>query len=180
VRCLAHPPIEGYWSAEHIRRWRGGFDLVRRLGQLLPVDASRTLIQLAPVSQPTRSRLARLPIDAFQNIARCALSELIDTDTDVNANAIHRFGHVVSRVARQVFLHGIAKKLAAGTFGTPGQPLRPFEDFVWDRYRSFHTKSITMLNEEFKRRNAREVINKLIVERTDWWFLNELDKELKA
>lgn len=172
VRYPAQPPIEGYWSAEHIRRWRGSFGLVRRLGRRSPGDANQAPILLVPVNRPTRSRLAKLPLNAFQNIARCARSEFVDTGADVSAHAIHRFRHIVRRVARQVFLHRIAKKLAAGTFGAPGQPFRPFEHVVWDRYRSFHTKSITTFGDDFKRKNIRDVINTLIVMRSDWRFLN--------
>jgi hypothetical protein len=82
-------------------------------------------------------------------------------------------------VTRQVLLQSIAKKLATGTFGALSQPFRPFEDVVWNRYRSFHTKSITRINDEISRRNARDDLKNLIERGTDWRFLNELKKELK-
>lgn len=172
ARYRVHRPIEGYWSAERIRQWRGGFDLARRFGRQLPVDASQVLIRLVPVSRPTRSRLARLPIDAFQNIARCACSEFIDTGADVNANAIHRFRHIVGRVACQVFPDRIAKKLAARAFGAPSQPLRAFEDIVWNRYRCFHTKSITRFRNGINLIKAQDVCNNLPLQKIHWRFLN--------
>ena len=180
VRCLAHPPNEGCWSAEHTRQWRRGFDLVRRLGQLSQGGASRAPIQLAPAGRPTRSHPARLPLDSLQNIARRARSKFVCSDADLSANTIHRFRHVVGRVTRQVLFQSIAKNLAAGTFGALSQPFRSFEDVVRDRYRSFHTKSITRLYDEVNRRNARDVCSKPIARETDWRFLNELKKELKA
>ncbi len=172
VRCQVHPPSEGRWSAEHIRRWRGGFDLARRLGRRSPGAASLAPSPLVRVNRPARSRLARLPIDAFQNIARCACSEFIDTGADVNANAIHRFHHIVGRVACQVFPDRIAKKLAAGPFGAPGQPLRAFEDIVWNRYRCFHTKSITRFRNGINLIKAQDVCNNLPLQKIHWRFLN--------
>ena len=125
-------------------------------------------------------RLARLPLDSLQNIARRARSKFVCSDADLSANTIHRLRHVVGGVTRQVLFQSIAKKLAAGTFGALSQPFCPFEDVVWDRYRCFHTKSITRMCYEVDRRNARDVCNKLIARETDWRVLDELRKELKA
>ena len=182
VRCLAHLPIEGCWLTEHKQRLRRDFDLARRLEQRSPVDASQDPIRLARVSRPTRSRLARLPLDAFQNIARCPRGEFVcaDADADFGANAIHCLGHVISCVARQVFFRCIAKKLAARTFGASSQPLHIFEDIVRDRYRCFHTKSMTRFSEKIKRSSVRSVFNKPAAKRTDGSFMNGLKKELKA
>ena len=171
VRCLAHPPIEGCWSAEHTRQWRRGFDLARRLGQQSPGDASQAPIQLAPASRPTRSRLAKLPLDSLKDIARRARSEFVCSDADLSANTIHCLRHIVGRMTRQILLQSIAKKLAAGTFGAFSQPFRPFEDVVRDRYCCFHTKSITSANIEVNRRSVRENLKKLIARETDWRFL---------
>jgi len=146
VRFLAHPPIGGCWSAEHGRAWRGGFDSGRRLGQRSPGVASQDPIPLAQADRPTRLRPARLPLDAFQKFARCARTEFVGSDAHVGANTIHFIGDVVSRVAGQVLLQRVAEKLAAGSFGPPSQLLRPLEDVVWNRYRGFHTKSMTIAN----------------------------------
>ena len=182
ARCRGHLPNEGHWSAGYIQQSRGGFDLAHRLGQRSPGDANLAPIRLARVSRPTRSRLARLPLDAFQNIARCPRGEFVcaDADADFGANAIHCFGHVISCVARQVFFRCIAKKLAARTFGASSQPLHIFEDIVRDRYRCFHTKSMTRFSEKIKRSSVRSVFNKPAAKRTDGSFMNGLKKELKA
>lgn len=162
VRYLAHLPIEGCWSAEHTRQWRRGFDLARRLGQLLLGDASRGPIQLAPAGRPTRPLPAKLPLDSLKNIARRARRKFICSDADLDANTIHCLRHVVGRVTRQILLQSIAEKLAAGTFGALSQPFRPFEDVVWYRYRRFHTKSITRSDIEVNRRSARGIVKKQV------------------
>ena len=159
VRCLAHPPIEGCWSAEHIRPSRGGFDSAHRLGQRSPGGASRAPIPLALVGTPTRPRLARLPLNALQNIGRGARCELVDCDADINVNTIHCFRHVVACVTRQVLSQRIAKKLTAGAFGAPRPPLRRFEDVVWYRYCCFHTKSMTTLSSKVKRKCTGERVS---------------------
>ena len=159
VRCREHPPIEDCWLAEHIRLWQGGFDLAHLLGLRSPGDAIPAPIRLALAGQPTRSRLARLPLNAFQNIARGAGSEFVDCDADINANAIHCFRHVVACVTRQVLPQRIAKKLTAGALGAPRPPLRRFEDVVWYRYCCFHTKSITTPSNKVKRKCTEEKVN---------------------
>ena len=80
ARCLAHPPIEGYWSAEHIQQSRGGFDLAHHLEQRSPGGANPAPIRSALAGQPTRPRLARLPLNAFQNIARGARCKFVCAD----------------------------------------------------------------------------------------------------
>ena len=174
VRFLAHPPSAGCWSAEHRRAWRGGFDSVHRLGQRSPDDSSEDLIPLAQAGRPTGLRPARLPLDAFQKFTRCARTEFIRSDAHFGANTIHFIGDVVSCVAVQILLQRIAEKLAAGTFGSSGQLLRPFEDVVWNRYRGFHTKSMTTTNNAVNRGNSRDVFKRRAKQGTDWQFQNEL------
>lgn len=118
-----------------------------------------------PAGRPTRSHLANLPLDSLQNIGRRARSEFVCTDADLSANPIHRFRHVIGRMTRQILFQSIAKELAAGPFGASSQPFHPFEDVVWNRYRRFHTKSITRMCYEVDRRNARDVVKKQVEER---------------
>jgi hypothetical protein len=143
VRCLAHLPIEGYWSAEHKRPLRACSYLVRRLGQLLPDVATPVPTLLVPANLPTKRHLAKLPLDSLQSLARYADAKFVYSGTDVGANTIHCLRHVVSRMTQQIFFQGIAKNLTAGTFSAFGQSFRLFEYAVRDGYRSFHTKSIT-------------------------------------
>jgi hypothetical protein len=123
-----------------------------------------TYFRYGTVGRPTRSHPARLPLDSLQNIARRARSEFVCADADLSANTIHGLRHVVGRVTRQILLQSIAKKLVAGTFGALSQPFGLFEDVVRDRYRCFHTKSITRMCYEVDRRNARDVVKKQVEE----------------
>jgi hypothetical protein len=97
---------------------RGNFP-TRSVSKALAKATIRDTLATESFGNPVK-RAAKLPIDTLQNISRCARSEFVYRGANVNANTIHRFRHVVDRMTRQVFLHSIAKKLAAGAFSAPG------------------------------------------------------------
>src|SRR5438128_1572220 len=92
---------------------------------------------------PTRSRLVRLPLAALQDAARGGGNERVFRSTCLGARPVHRLRDLVRRVARQVLLERIAEEPAARLLGPAGQPLRSLVDLIRDRYRCFHTISIT-------------------------------------
>ena len=61
----------------------------------------------------------------------------------LGAIPVHRLGDRVRRMARQVLPERVAIQPTARLHRPPRQKLRALVDFIGDRYRRFHTISIT-------------------------------------
>lgn len=64
--------------------------------------------------------------------------------SDGCADTVHRFGHLVGRVARHVLREGGAVYLASGPSGSASESFDFLEHFIGNRDRSLHTMSITV------------------------------------
>jgi hypothetical protein len=134
---------------------------------------------LAPEDQPTKLRLAKLPLDFLQRRSRCFGAKFVFPNANVSANSIHRLRHIVSVVTRQVLLQRIADELTTGTLGPLSHSFSTLKYFVWNRDRRFHTKSITRTKIAVNPQHEQKRHDTLIERAMDWRFFNELRKGLK-
>ena len=69
--------------------------------------------------------------------------QIVPLVADVGADAVHRLGDLVGGMTRDIFCQGSGKHFASGATRPAGEPLDLLEYLVRNRYRRFHTKSIT-------------------------------------
>lgn len=130
ARCQVHLPNGDGWLAGHKQQWQCGNGLASRLARQRPDGEVRDPIRLVPVSQPTKSRPAKLPLNAFQHSAGAGRYKFVVTQTQLVADTIHRVGYVVTAVPCQVLLQRVANQLIAGSPGSLGQAFGPCKNLV--------------------------------------------------
>ena len=140
---LARPPIADYWSAGCTPRSRCDFGSTHRPESLRQAAGSPDRSRSAREGRPTRYRPAQSPLSVDQNAARSGRNEFVIRSSELCADPIHGLGDLVRRMPGKVLLQRVTEELASGPLGTPRQLFCELKYLVWDRYCSFHTKSIT-------------------------------------
>src|SRR5262249_27126939 len=98
------------WLMGRTPWWRCGFGSTHRLEQQSPVSGIPGRNPSVTASPPTRFHLDRLPLTSLENAAGCGRNEPVLRFFQFSDGSIHRFGHLVRRVARQILLKCVAKK----------------------------------------------------------------------
>ena len=95
------------------------------------------------VSGPERS-----PLGPPEHALSCGCDKAVGLLVHQGAHTIHRFGHLVGGVARDILAKGSAENFAPGPSRSSSESFDFLKHFVRDRNGRFHTRSIT---EEFRR-----------------------------
>ena len=130
ARRVRPPQIAGKRHADHRRQ--SGFDSGPRPGRRRPDGETRGPSLWAGAIRPSTHRPGRSPFDTIEHAPAGCGEEGIIGITYRFACAVHRFGDLVARMARNVFVERGGVQLAPGSLLPPGQSLRALEDFVGD------------------------------------------------
>src|SRR5262245_60664168 len=134
-------PKQDCWLMALRRRYGYGFDSVHRLGQQSPVFGIGTgrVWQVCPVHMA----LGKLPFDRFEDTSGSSCQGWVGSRINHLANPVHRFGHGLRIVPRDIFGYRLGVDLAARFFQSPGQPFGLREYLIGNGNRRFHTRSMT-------------------------------------
>ena len=125
------------------RRYGYGFDSAHRLGQQSPVFGIQGRNRSGLASPPSTHALGKLPFDRFEHTSGDSCQCWIRSRINHLANAVHRFGHGLRIVPRDIFGYRLGVDLAARFFQSPGQPFGLSEYLIGNGNRRFHTRSMT-------------------------------------
>jgi len=127
----------------HPPQWQCGCGSRHFLARRQRAAADQVQTQWAREDRPTRLLPVISPLTSFQGTAPGCRDEFIRQGFNLGTDLIHCLCNLVGRVARNILLQRVAKDLAPRPFCTPSQPLRCFEDIIWNRDCCFHTVSVT-------------------------------------